>query len=389
LSTKRLPPLFGAVPPPSPFKVTQGRVPLELSDYALLLLREDLGERPATAKDARSPLEAFSQCEGPEWRSTRVHPVSAQIPAPVEGAPLPGRGGPPGGVGASIPTHPSALREAWSAPLKSMRLEWGRPALVGLLALAVFAAAAAASLLHRPTQPEPPPVASSAPAQPPPPAPALAEKPTSRPAQLPSPLPTQNEASPSVKLPDTSPTLTNGVPSPQKASPRRVLSKAERCALLVFTAAWLEAGCTGVQTRPDPEACPQEAVDAMEKELGWSVGYQQPAIVVDVTKGRTPRPLIRDEDAVTVFNDGPVMGELLRAEGKAPAGTRLEGHLWTTGDRIYGRYRRAFPPDGRTVPICVELISGGDLGLDKREGSKPSHAVGSKQVNGRAVEQWH
>ncbi|WP_224248630.1 hypothetical protein [Hyalangium gracile] len=82
-------------------------------------------------------------------------------------------------------------------------------------------------------------------------------------------------------------------------------------------------------------------------------------------------------------------GALVMDEGKAPEGTRLEGHLWTTGDRIYGRYRRAILPDGRSVPICVELVNGNTLGLDKREGSKPGHAVGAKEVNGRAVERWH
>jgi serine/threonine-protein kinase len=127
---------------------------------------------------------------------------------------------------------------------------------------------------------------------------------------------------------------------------------------------------------------------AMRKELGWFVGDQQPAIVVDVTK-RIPEPLTRREDAWAVVKDGPVTGELARDEGKAPKGTRLEGHLWTTGDRIYGRYRRAHLPGGRIVPICVELISGGDLGLDKHEGSKPGAAVGSKEANGRAVERWH
>ncbi|MBN1209176.1 MAG: hypothetical protein JXB05_30240, partial [Myxococcaceae bacterium] len=59
------------------------------------------------------------------------------------------------------------------------------------------------------------------------------------------------------------------------------------------------------------------------------------------------------------------------------------------GDRIYGRYRRAHLPGGRTVPICVELITGGNLGIFKQEGSKPGHAVGSKEVNGLAVELWH
>jgi serine/threonine-protein kinase len=190
-----------------------------------------------------------------------------------------------------------------------------------------------------------------------------------------------------VQLPENPLTLTNGVPNPQKASPRRVLSKVERCALLVFTLAWVKAGCTGVQTRPDPEDCPKEAVEAMEKELGWWVG-QQPAIVVDVTKGGVPQPLTKREDAWAVFKDGPVTGELARDERKAPKGTRLEGHLWTTGDRIYGRYRRAHLPGGRTVPICVELGGVNYLGMDKRDGSKPDTAVGSKEANGLAVERW-
>jgi serine/threonine-protein kinase len=160
----------------------------------------------------------------------------------------------------------------------------------------------------------------------------------------------------------------------------------------VFTLAWVEAGCTGVQKRPDPEACPQQAVDAMQNELGWRVtgGSRgtQPEIVVDVTKGGVPQPLTRREDAWAVFNDGPVTGELAEDQGKAPKGTRLEGHLWTTGDRIYGRYRRAQLPGGRTVPICVEL-GNSPVGLDKEEGSKPGHAVGAKEAVGLAVERWH
>jgi serine/threonine-protein kinase len=130
----------------------------------------------------------------------------------------------------------------------------------------------------------------------------------------------------------------------------------------------------------------------MEKELGWSVTggsrATQPRIWVDVTKGKIPEPLTKREDAWAVFNDGPVTGELAFDLGKAPKGTRLEGHLWTTGERIYGRYRRAFLPDGRTVPICVEL-GNGPVGLDKKEGSKPGHAVGIKGANGLAVERWH
>jgi hypothetical protein len=169
-----------------------------------------------------------------------------------------------------------------------------------------------------------------------------------------------------------------------------VLSKLERCALLVFTVAWAKAGCAGVQPRPDPDACPKGAVDAMEKELGWDVdGYvgTRLLVTVDVTKGGVPDPLINDEDVFTVFKDGPVTGALTLTFGKAPAGTRLEGHLWTTGDRIYGRYRRAHLPDGRTVPICVELGQN-RVGVHKSAGSKPGYTVGEKELQAIAVPSW-
>jgi hypothetical protein len=80
---------------------------------------------------------------------------------------------------------------------------------------------------------------------------------------------------------------------------------------------------------------------------------------------------------------------LIRPEGKVPKGTRLEGHLWTTGDRIYGRYVRAILPGGRTVPICTELEETSDfVGLAKEAGSKPGHAVTIKYAQTRNVERW-
>jgi serine/threonine-protein kinase len=188
-----------------------------------------------------------------------------------------------------------------------------------------------------------------------------------------------------VKLPDNSPTLTNGVPDPQQAqrgSARRALIK--KCAALVASVAWLEAGCTGVQTRPDPEPCPEEAVKAMD-ELDWAVGSFGPFILLDVTKGSVEEAR---EQPLAVWKDGPVTGALIKPHGNAPAGMRIDGHLWTTGDRIYGRYVRAHLPGGRTVPICLEQAKSGDLGSDKEEGSKPGAPVASKVSSTRAVERW-
>jgi len=277
---------------------------------------------------------------------------------------------------------------AGAAARASPRRAWLRPTLAApALALAALAVLALAFLLHRPAPPQPPPVASRALAEQPPASSTLAEKPTSRAEQLASRLPTQKEASPSVKQSDTSPTLTNGTPNAQqgqRASARRALIK--KCAGLVASVAWLEAGCTGLQTRPDPEDCPKEAITAMEQELGWSLGYEPVPILLDVTKGNLEEQRGKPP---TVWKDGPVTGALINAAGKAPAGTRVDGHLWTTGDRIYGRYVRAHLPGGRVVPICVEIGNDSDKpGIDKREGSKPGHTLGPRAADSLAVERW-
>lgn len=356
---EKRPPLGSEVMPPlSPFSATQGRVPQELSAYVMKLISPRPEDRYATAKEARAPLEEFERFERPEWRDTRVHPVAAQLPP-----------------------EPSAR-----GALPRRRGAWLRPAFAAPAVLVVLAAVVAPFLLHGPAQPEPAPAARGTPTAPPPAPEAPAEKPTTRPTQLGSPLPTQEERSPIVKPPDNTPTLTNGVPTPPKASRRRVLSKAARCALLIASLDWFTAGCAGVQARPDPEDCPKEAIQGMEA-LGWdTTGGTQPFILVDVTKPCHEEGC--DFRSLVVWKDGPVTGALLRAEGKAPLGTRLDGHLWTTGDRIYGRYVRAHV-GGRTVPICVELISGMATGLDKEEGSKPGAPVGYSTGSGLTVERWH
>ncbi|MDC0707146.1 protein kinase [Stigmatella sp. ncwal1] len=355
------------ITPPTPHRATQGRVPVELSAYAMTLISRDLEVRPATAKDARRLLADLARVEGTDWHEFPFHPASALLPRePAEEEPV--------SVEAREADAAPVPHAAGVAAQGNPRRAGMRPVFVAPLVLSVFAALVAVSLLHRPAQP---PASNT-----------LAEKPTSRPAQLASPRPTQKEASPSVKLPDDSTTLTNGAPNPpqvQKANRRRLLSKAERCALLVASVAWFQAGCPGVQTRPAPETCPDGAIKAME-ELDWEVGTYGPFILLDVTKGSDEESR---EQPLTVWKDGPVTGALIDPEGKAPAGMRVDGHLWTTGDRIYGRYLRAHLPGGRTVPICLELVDGStDLGLPKQKGSKPGHTVGDKASSTLAAERW-
>jgi serine/threonine-protein kinase len=418
------PPLGGeVVEPASPWRVTKGRVPADLSGFAMKLISPDLSVRYTVAKSAKRALEDCLEDEDPTWDAGSVHPARAQFPPErSEGAAVPVQAQQPEGPREppAVPAAPSlqplpvqrppaepaagaAVSSLQPPPVQgppaepvtgavaqaSARRAWLRPTLAApVLALAALASLALAFLLHRPAPPQPPPVASSAPAEQRPASSTLAEKPTSRPEQLASRLPTQKEARPSVKQSDTSPTLTNGTPNAQqgqRASARRALIK--KCATLVASVAWLEAGCSGVQTRPDPEDCPEDAVKAMRQELGWRLGRAtQPFILLDVTKGTAEEART---NMLAVFKDGPVTGALINAEGNAPAGTRLDGHLWTTGDRIYGRYVRAHLPGGRVVPICVEL--GNEIaqpGIDKEEGSKPGHTVGAKVESGLAVERW-
>jgi serine/threonine-protein kinase len=130
----------------------------------------------------------------------------------------------------------------------------------------------------------------------------------------------------------------------------------------------------------------------MRQELGWALNSMEgPFLLIDVTKphprlvGEEPTP----ETVIAVFKDGPVTGSLVDPLGKAPAGTRLDGHLWTTGERIYGRYVRAHLPGGRSVPICVELTDHvGKPGNEKEEGSKPGAPVGGKVSPAWAVTRW-
>ena len=397
------PPLGGGVlEPPSPWKVTKGRVPLDLSGFTMKLISPDLGVRYTLARGARRALEELVRSEEPAWRAGSVHPASAHFPPePPEGAPVPvqarqaeGPREPPAVPAAPrlppLPAHePPAELAGGAAARARLRRAWLRPTLAApWLALAALAVLALAFLLHRPAPPRPPPVTRGAPTEQPPASSPLAEKPTSRPEQLALPLPTQQEARPSVKQSDTFPTLTHGTPtSPQaqRGSSRRALIK--KCAALVASSAWVAASCAGVQPRPAPEDCPEEAVKFMEQELGWFLGRQtQVFILLDVTKGTVEEARANNR---AVWKDGPVTGALIDAEENLPAGTRLDGHLWTTGDRIYGRYVRAHLPGGRVVPICIEV--GNEIaepGIDKEEGSKPGHTVGSKVANGMAVERW-
>jgi serine/threonine-protein kinase len=361
--------------PPSPHRATQGRVPLELSEYAMMLISPNLEVRPATAKDARRPLEEIVRHEGAEWQGTSVHALAARLPPAPPEAPAEGQQAPAAPVPITTPPLPVQAPPAPPPAPAARRLAWLRAVRLVSLALAVLTLLVATSGPHAPIQP------MSLPS-------AVAEKPTTPPARLASPLPTQQEAPPTLKPPDTSAVKTLSpppLPPPRKAPLQRGLSKVERCAMLVFSLKWGAAGCAGVQQRPTPgEECPKGSAEGMRQELGWMLGSNGgPIIFIDITKATSL------QERTVVLSDGPVTGALVEPNGKAPAWTRVEGHLWTTGDRIYGRYIRAHLPNGREVPICLEIEeTNDDTGVPKKAGSRPGHTIGPGTAEARAMERW-
>ena len=151
---------------------------------------------------------------------------------------------------------------------------------------------------------------------------------------------------------------------------------------------WLKMGCAGVQALPEPGYCPKESIAGMEKILGWAPSVSGALfITIDVTQPQPPGNEITP-DFYGVFKDGPVTGELERARDRAPLGTTLTGHLWTHGDRLYGRYLWAHVPGKGKIPICLELGDFGDVGITKMDGSKPGAIIAPKQVPAFATREW-
>ena len=338
--------------------MTQGRVPQALSDFIMNLIARAPGERPAHARDARRVLADLKEHAGPAWH-TPVHPAAAQVP--------------PASSGAARASAALARVTPW---LRGRR-PWPWAVLGGGLVLAGLLATLSAVLR--------PPSDESGAASPP-----LAAKQTNHSAPLPSALPTQKETSPTVNPPDTAP-QPPAPPAPQtpKATTRRALSLAEKCTLAIATAAWLKLGCAGVQLRPEPDDCPKKSIRAMQ-DLGWSPSDQGAFFVVLDVNQPPPRALATGGPPFSVSTrTAPSRERWGTGTKRTPKGTTLEGHLWTSGDQVYGRYLWANVPGKGRVPICVELGQWGDVGIRKEPGSKPGAVIVPRREVGFPTREWH
>jgi eukaryotic-like serine/threonine-protein kinase len=194
---------------------------------------------------------------------------------------------------------------------------------------------------------------------------------------------------PSSATPSASATAHRGTPPvPDSTSP---VAAPRRSSLSSILAAWLCAatgvGCPGAQVRPEPANCPEDAIEAMFKELKMSTGGFTNALI-DVTQP--------EEGAdYGIYADGPIVGRVTEGEGLLVEGTLLYGRLWTgpglTDDlgreAVIGRYTRAVLPNGKEYPVCIAL--GGPRGrMNRQPGPKPGTVQfpGIAAIN--AVRRW-
>ncbi|MBZ4374962.1 protein kinase [Corallococcus interemptor] len=355
--------------PPAP-QTLNPRVPEALGRAALHFIAPDPEQRAASAEVMRRELAELLTETGDSWRTEPVHvamtplqPVPA--PAPVEG---------------------QASGRHWK--------RWGMGAAAALLLMVFWVGAMKGRSPGGPApgtpQRLPPPSTMDtrlgARAPPPPAAPSSGvASPTSAPVPNESP-PVKRAPHPMTPPPDANARK----PKPQASRPIWPPSGwtgfLKTCAGASAAAA-LQLGCPGAQLRPDAGECPAKAVDAMfnrEREDGLRFRPNE-HFTLWVDRRRA------GEYRSSVYSDGPVTGEVYRSTAKTvPEGTLLSGYLWTRGDVFVARYTEVHLPDGRTLPVCIEIGDTRHQGFFEPEpGSKPGAVVMQNTLSAHPVPRWH
>jgi serine/threonine-protein kinase len=344
--------------PPAPHTLNP-QVPRALSDAVQRLLAKEPLQRPASAEALRRDLASMNNADA-AWDAPLRVPGSPgseadAAPTPAIAVPLAGLELPP--EAEAPPNLPASRRVAARGTLPAtqhLRAALGAVAVVGLVVLALVLAFTLLRGDFAPQAPTPPAQEASGPAPLPPATPTAtsqAEKPA---IDAPPMLPASPEKEgpnvntpPLQKSPPTSPT------SPTSKRAARTPSLMELCkTLAVGSAAWLAAGCSGAQVRPDRAICPADAVAAMNR-LG-----------MDMYKGRSTRGIVVrvdvaapvDSERRCTFKAGPVVGRVVvSSETSFPEGTLLYGHLWIDEKeaRRDAVYTEAELPGGERLPVCL------------------------------------
>lgn len=364
--------LTGQAPTPDavlvPASKVNPNVPQVLSDVVRKLMAHEPKHRYATAEALRRDLQRLAGMQGPEW----------DVPLPKPGA---------------SNDAPVDARKPGAARLRRMRWRLGVVGLAGV-ALAVGGAlmvrsekpaqaaphvAKAVVVLPRSEPRSPGPVLNPEAVPPPSSAVASASSPTLAASNL---APLQKEPS-SVKFTNA----TQGRTAPTE--PKKRMSRAEFLAWCgtLSAAMALQAGCPASQVKPEPGECPQEAVEAMRKNLGMKLPTR---VGVAFDKNQ----LANDEEVLGKYREGPVTGLVIGVlptgeAGKLVKGTELQGRLWITDEYVISRYTEAKLPDNTRLPVCLTRTSPRvQPGFQTEEGSTPDVAVARREGAAHAVSRW-
>jgi eukaryotic-like serine/threonine-protein kinase len=129
---------------------------------------------------------------------------------------------------------------------------------------------------------------------------------------------------------------------------------------------------------PEPQQCPQVALDTMRKEFGihYSTGYARMLDVFAMPGYDVPTVKMNYQDAVTV-TEGRQEVRLISHRGPPKKGLPKKSVLvgdFFIRDRLYARFNEVVLPDGTRLPFCAELVDPMppyNLGLPFEPGSKP------------------
>jgi serine/threonine-protein kinase len=320
--------------PPAPHTLNP-HVPPALSNLVMRLLSKKPTARHASAEAVRRDLTSLD-APGAALDVPLRAPGAFEGPGEESAQPTP-----------PVPTPATVVR--------SRRLRWAVEvlALVGVVGLLVLLALFLTHKEGAPSRAPAPPLetARTEPRSPLPKPPATPPGPVTEAAPMLNASPQQEGPTVKTPAPQKSPPASPPAATPKKAPAAASLK--ETCRVLVVgSSAWLAAGCAGVQVRPPSAECPQEARRAM-RELGWEnrMGKVPPAYL-DAKQGEGPGT---DEG---VFPVGvPIVSKTAISRGKAPEGTLLYGRLWLDEKKrgVWGRWTEAELPEGRKVPVCLEL----------------------------------
>jgi serine/threonine-protein kinase len=169
-----------------------------------------------------------------------------------------------------------------------------------------------------------------------------------------------------------------GAPAPR--TPGKRLGPLEKAAAVAATCTAL--GCPGVPVmRHDPpsEPCPPDAVETMERLHISMLNAETATFHFSATNA----------GFITV-REGPASLLLVEDMGDIKAGATLSGRLIFGKERVYGRLTEAhLPPDGRRIPVCMELWDErGGRGVDREDKSGDNIATVFSTVDAKPVRKF-